>query len=217
MNTDGTNFRNITHNALDEDAAWSLNGKRIAFSRGWKDIYVIDASGGTERNITNTPQAIDNNPSWSSDGRKIAFSCVSEICVMDVDGQNRRNLTNNQWTDDIPVWSPDGRQIAFVSERGQGNLSDIYIMDSNGENQRNLTNTPLGRDDYPAWSPDGKWIAWESNGEIYVIHPNGTGLEKLTESPEIYTCPSWFDPDLGRDVFHSGKLPEAWGRLKASF
>ena len=41
-------------------------------------------------------------------------------------------------------------------------------------------------DEEPAWSPDGKWIAFASdrngNFDIYVVHPDGTGLRQLTAS-----------------------------------
>ena len=37
----------------------------------------------------------------------------SEIYVMDIDGNNPRNLTNNPKTDTNPSWSPDKQQIVF--------------------------------------------------------------------------------------------------------
>ena len=38
-----------------------------------------------------------------------------EIYVMDADGGNQENLTNNPANDSQPDWSPDGTKIAFVS------------------------------------------------------------------------------------------------------
>ena len=71
-----------------------------------------------------------------------------EIYVMDADGGNQRNLTNNPGEDKDPSWSPDGKRIVFVSIRG-GNM-DIYVMDADGGNVLNLTNHPED-DTAPAW------------------------------------------------------------------
>ena len=58
--------------------------------------------------------------------------------------------------------------------------------------------------DFPAthlqWSPDGEWISFLSQGDagwdIYIIKRDGTGLKKLTDTPETEFqerwCPSLF-------------------------
>jgi TolB protein len=95
---------------------------------------------------------MDWDPAWSSDGRRIAFGSNRdgdcEIYVMDADGKNQRNLTENPAEDWGAAWSPDGQRIAFVSNR-DGN-SEIYVMDADGNNQRRLTNNPAN-DDSPDW------------------------------------------------------------------
>ncbi len=85
---------------------------------------------------------------------RIAFFSLrdgnGEMYVMNADGSNQTNLTNNPADDYNQVWSPDGRQIAFVS--GQGGNGEIYVMNADGSNQINLTNNPAG-DGGQAWSP----------------------------------------------------------------
>ena len=54
-----------------------------------------------------------------------------EIYVMDNDGGNQRNLTNNPGDDRYPSWSPDGKGIVFSSDRNDmGGNRQIYVMDA---------------------------------------------------------------------------------------
>ena len=116
---------------------------------------------------------------------RIAFSSNRdgnwEIYVMDNDGRNQRNLSNNDFDDRDPSWFPGGKRIAFSSNRDRN--WEIYVMDNDGRNQRNLTDNP-NNDWDPSWSSDGKQIAFVSNRdgrfnyEIYVMDNDG---EKSTK------------------------------------
>ena len=169
-----------------------------SFSEGVTDIYVMDADGSNQENLTDDPSRSNGTPSWSLDGTKIAFSrgtaeSLPDIFVMDADGSNQRNLTNNPEFEDFGAsWSPDGTKIAFYSDRDD-NL-EIYVMDVNGSNQKNLSND--ASDDFdPAWSPDGAKIAFTSgrdgNFEIYVMDADGSNPQNLTNDSALNQQPSW--------------------------
>src|SRR5262249_24480237 len=109
-------------------------------------------------------------------------------------------------------FAPDGKQLVFVSTRAAG-TSDLWILDLQTRRAKALTSGP-GGDFRPAWSPDGKWIAFASDRlsnlpfargrwqhlhvvDIYVIHPDGTGLKRLTEHGNFCGSPKWY-PDSRR-------------------
>ena len=135
MNADGTNSINLTnHPALDGYPDWSPDGMRIAFHSNrdgddnW-EIYVMNADGTNPINLTNHP-AEDWRPSWSPDGKRIAFESNRdgdwvrdrhdnwEVYVMNADGTNPINLTNNNHVSDgRPAWEPAPNLSVAPKER----------------------------------------------------------------------------------------------------
>jgi hypothetical protein len=138
---------------------------------------------------------------------KIAFTSYrdgnGEIYVMNPDGSNQTNLTNNSAWDDVPSFSPDGTKIVFSSNR-DGNF-EIYVMNSDGSNQTRLTNNSA-QDGNPFFSPDGTKIVFDSyrdgNFEIYVMNSDGSNQTRLTNNSAWDGNPS-FSPDGTKIAFDS--------------
>lgn len=122
-----------------------------------------------------------------------------EVCVMNADGSNLINLTQNPADDTSPVWSPDGKKIAFLSNREGGQR--IYVMDADGTNVIRLTGE-LESVNWLAWSPNGKKIAFV-DGDLYVMDSDGSNAHELVMSVSRINGVSW-SPDSKKLAF-SGK------------
>ncbi|HEC45091.1 MAG TPA: DUF5050 domain-containing protein, partial [Bacteroides sp.] len=127
-----------------------------------------------------------------------------EIYVMNPDGSNQTNLTNNSAPDQNPSWSPDGSKIFFASRR-DGNY-EIYVMDADGSNPTRLTNNSL-IDWEPSLSPEGSKIVFSSfrdpDYEIFIMDPDGSNQTNLTNNSDSHDQgPSW-SPDGSKISFTS--------------
>jgi len=122
------------------------------------------------------------------------------------DGTALERLTGNPAYEDQAAFSPDSQQIVFVTTRANGH-ANLWILDLRTRKAKPLT-SGMGGDFRPSWSPDGKWIAFSSDrgstlpmgkgrwehlqiADVYLIHPDGSGLKRLTEHGNFCGSPKW--------------------------
>jgi Tol biopolymer transport system component len=154
----------------------SPDGKWLAIScsppGGWaSQVYIVPASGGTPRLVTQTPYSFFH--SWSPDGKTIAFTRPHEgggdIFSISVDGGKETRLTTSTGISDDPDYSPDGRYIYFNSDRAGGSMQ-IWRMHADGSNPEQITNDE--RNNWtPHLSPDGRSFVFLSYEKNVTGHP----------------------------------------------
>ncbi|HEX8189448.1 MAG TPA: DPP IV N-terminal domain-containing protein, partial [Pyrinomonadaceae bacterium] len=133
----GTAVKLSTGSDQDEQPAWSPDGTKIAFVRDYSSataqIWVMDADGSNQRNLTNTDWPFSRFPAWSPDGSKIAFQRWNDIWVMDADGSNQTQITfaaSGGYSK--PEWSPDGTRLVVTN--GLNFEGEIFVMNADGSN-----------------------------------------------------------------------------------
>jgi TolB protein len=171
-------------------------------------LFVADADGKNERALPHHER--EYSPSLTPDGNWIVFTSEradqADLYRVHPDGSGLEQLTNDPAFDDQGSLSPDGKSLAFISTRGEG-FTNLWLLDLASHKYRNLTNSRSGSF-RPSWSPDGRWIAFSSDRDanpgrfpgqwehlqstgIYLIHPDGTGLRRLTKAGGFAGSPTW--------------------------
>ena len=197
VDPDGTGLTRITVRKVDTDPAWSSDGARLAFVRGFWDadagIYVMDAEGSDRDRITaggSPASGPDTGPAWSPDGTRIAFARgEADIYVANADGTNIVRLTEGPVMENEPSWSPDGARIAFegydLASGGQPpSAVRLYVMNADGTGIREIGPENVQG---PAWSPDGSELSYvdTETGSIMAIRPDGTGERRILDVAEL--------------------------------
>jgi Tol biopolymer transport system component len=207
---DGSNVRRLVTSAFDDARpSFSPDGTTVLFTRlgdGPDQLYFVNVDGTNLRPLAVCTGGCGNeafSDAWSPDGSRLAVRRIEgfgtatpqvNLWIMNLDETDLVQVTNNPagslLEDDRPAWSPDGRHLVFV--RYDHNVTPqrgaIFTVNIDGTQLTQVTPWELDANE-PDWSPDGTLIAFNAPGEslvpgreenIFIIHPEGTGLVQLT-------------------------------------
>jgi tricorn protease len=167
--------RNLTRSssAHEREAAWSTDGKRLAYvsdRSGEEEIYV-QAQDGNEPavQISSGSSSRFYSPRWSGDDRRIAFSDnTGRLYVIDVATKRRVTVARDpaDLTQDYR-WSPDGQFLSYSLNESSG-FSGVYIWSAADGKSRRITPQFFNAHS-PAWAPSGELLYFLSEREYQPL------------------------------------------------
>jgi len=218
VNTDGSGLNLIDSSyRYCNSPAWSIDDTKIVYTKYINDttqgIFIYDIISKSINQLTSSRDC--ESPVFSPNGKTITYYQNSNICLMNIDGSDKRILLPNGGSF---KWSPKGDKIVYTSE-GDNRSSQIFLANSNGSGAKQLTNSyepnwdsgfPSFGNYNPQWTPDESKIVYVSeaahkfgNPEIFIMNSDGSNQIELTNSNHRSEDPV-ISPDGKFIVFASG-------------
>jgi Tol biopolymer transport system component len=169
---DGSGLQQLTSGAGNNTyPAYSPDGSEIAFTSdrtGTWQVWVMNADGSDQTQLTVDALPKDQVPDWSPDGSKIAYIADTtsspdhggngDIWVIDADGENQHPITSGAH-DLGTAWSPDGTHIATLDFPSR----TVYTLKARDGSDPQAVH-PGGLQFVPGWQPGGTATDGQGDG-----------------------------------------------------
>jgi len=169
------------------DAAWSPDGKVVAYSTVNGDIDIVNSDGTGAHKLASVG-GVAYTLSWSPDSRTIQFYRDGNLWEITSSGSNLHQLLQNWHPSESKCcgrWSPDGEFFVFLAGSREARLQ-IYALDERrgligrtAKEPFQLTSGPI-RWGFPVFSRDGKKIfatGSTSAGELMRLDPKSNQFQ----------------------------------------
>lgn len=201
----------------------STDGQWIYFSSdrhapgGNYEIYKSSSDGISNLQRLTTTNRNNYFPKVNTDGSKVVwqsgdYNAESEIWIMNSDGSNQTQLTDNFVHDGYPNFSPDGQMIVF--EAWDSDIyPEIFTMSIDGSNRQQLTNfTGAYWQSAPIFNPSGTAIyflkGYNADNHIAKMNLDGSNIIDITSPNNFGYMESGlsFSPDGSKIAFSTTEI-----------
>jgi len=191
----------------DFDAAWSPDGKRLAFTslreKERPHVFVMNLDG-TDLTVLSGPLAYEAQPAWSPTGSQLVISSNRAggsrlFLVADTGADGQRFSWGESDGDSYPDWSRDGQSVVF--ERSVDGVARLFVGLYGAPDRASRAVCPGGPLAVfpmaePRWSPDGGWLVFETwpdgkNHNIAILSESCSNYAELTTDPALDFDPAW--------------------------
>ena len=189
------------------------------------DLFTKDLNTGEYVQLTDEV-GYDAEASYSPDGEKIVFASnrsaysrelsereqrlfgvdkayMIDLYIMNADGSEVRQLTDEPGYDGGPFFSADGQKICWRHFAEDGATAEIYTMNVDGSNVQRLTNINA-MSWAPYFHPSGDYLIFTTNKhgfanfELYLVRTDGEGEPVRATFTEGFDGLPVFLPDGNR-------------------
>ena len=197
INPDGSNERQLTHPpaaTVDDQPAWSPDGKLIAFSRCSDEsgcsVFLVNADGSHPRRLVPCHGKIATlkcpdtaNVTFAADGKHVLLTAAwgdhkqsgdtdqienSQVWLVDLHGRTTKRLLALSHYRGDAEWgtlSPDGRMLAYEWNVSLKHQHTIMVVNLASGSSRRVIPWSMDGGDNIQWSRDGSRILFRSHEE----------------------------------------------------
>jgi dipeptidyl aminopeptidase/acylaminoacyl peptidase len=186
------------------------SGERLAWSPDGRSLAFVSTAPGPEADANGDPMVITRylyKPTASEGDTRFNDNRRTHVYVVDIAGEQVRQLTAGNYYEHSIDWSPKGDEIVFISNRGPDPDRffnyDIFTVNVASSNVRRLTDTKSA-EYYPKWSPDGRRIAFAGTKRPL------TSSETTMEDTHVWAMSADGSDrrELGKDIDNRQGAPE---------
>ncbi|QFG22899.1 S9 family peptidase [Actinomadura sp. WMMB 499] len=220
----------VPRQSFQPTLALSPDATLVAYSgntSGQYDLWIVPATGGESRRLTDLAGQAVRNVAWSPDGKYLVFTADREgdeqyrLYRVGVDDEQPIDISTGPHCQRVLASSPfdaSGRFLAYAANDRDRAVQDVLVRDLDDDSERRFIPPPGVVFEPAEISPDGRWLltaGFRSNSDValYLIDLQSKAEPFCVTSRHgegLYEPGPWMADSSG---FHL--ITDRWGEFKA--